>query len=65
MLVKEPARRLTLGDIENDPWLSEARENYTYVEPFITRKEIGLQLHDNIVDMMVKGEVADRQKILK
>lgn len=65
MLVKEPARRLTLSDIENDPWLSQAQDDHTYVEPFITREEIGPQLHDNIIDTMVKGDVADRQKIVE
>lgn len=65
MLVKDPRRRPTLGQIESDPWLQEADRNHIYIEPFITRKEIGSQLHENIVDQMVKGDVADKQKILK
>ncbi|XP_063951002.1 SNF-related serine/threonine-protein kinase-like [Lytechinus pictus] len=65
MLVREPASRVTLRDIENDPWLEHGRRARRPSDPIITREQISEQLHNSILDIMLNGKLAEKTAILE
>ncbi|XP_071477473.1 uncharacterized protein [Diadema antillarum] len=65
MLVRKPERRMTLREIENDPWLHIGRRTRRPSDPVITREQISEQLHGSIMDIMLNGKMADRKSILE
>ncbi|XP_030831709.1 SNF-related serine/threonine-protein kinase [Strongylocentrotus purpuratus] len=65
MLVRDPASRVTLKEIENDAWLQQGRRTRRPSDPVITREQISEQLHDSIMDIMLNGKMAERTAILE
>lgn len=76
MLVREPENRILLNDIAKHDWLlaasnndesqqQQAQMNDHFDEPLIKRKVIAESLQNEIVNNMIKGNIATHEDIKK
>ncbi|XP_070537313.1 SNF-related serine/threonine-protein kinase-like isoform X2 [Ptychodera flava] len=65
MLIREPNRRANLEDIENDPWVKTGDIIPIENVPLIRREDISANDHEIVIDKMVKGNIANKEDILR
>ncbi|CAK1556310.1 unnamed protein product [Leptosia nina] len=65
MLVREPEKRATLSEIATDPWVT-AGEGVTVEDfdtPLVTKQDIAQEDRENIIQIMVDGNIACKETI--
>ncbi|XP_077993366.1 uncharacterized protein LOC144447308 isoform X2 [Glandiceps talaboti] len=65
MLIRDPENRATLDDIENDQWLKKGNVFPIENVPLIRREDITGLDHEVVLDKMIKGNIADKDTILR
>ena len=67
MLQRDPAKRATLDEIANDPWLLEgapALQPAHYL-PLVSREHLSEEDHALILQKMVNGNIATKEEIIE
>ncbi|XP_045495479.1 SNF-related serine/threonine-protein kinase-like [Colias croceus] len=67
MLVREPEKRATLSEIAADPWVT-AGEGVTVEDfdtPLVTKQDLTEEDRQTIIQIMVDGDIASKERILE
>lgn len=66
MIVRDACKRSTLGDILDDPWVHGDHGPVAVTSvPLANQVEIGVDHHNEIVQKMKLGDIADKETINK
>uniref|UniRef100_A0A915JHZ7 Uncharacterized protein n=1 Tax=Romanomermis culicivorax TaxID=13658 RepID=A0A915JHZ7_ROMCU len=65
MLVREPAKRATLKEIAALPWVKTGDFGHAQILPVISRDHVNDDLHEQIIEQMVVGNIASAEDICK
>lgn len=67
MLVREPEKRATLSEIATDPWVT-AGEGITVEDfdaPLVTKQDLTEEERQTILQTMVAGDIASKERIME
>ncbi|MFH4974187.1 hypothetical protein AB6A40_000896 [Gnathostoma spinigerum] len=65
MLVKDPARRATMDEIIDNPWVIAGERGLDRVLPLVGRETLPPAAHATIIEQMVEGGVDSEENILR
>lgn len=68
MLVREPADRISLEDIEKDLWLAGDANDDAMMQinlPLLSREHVSEEDHSYVVQKMVEGKICTREEIFQ
>ncbi|XP_028837938.1 SNF-related serine/threonine-protein kinase isoform X1 [Denticeps clupeoides] len=67
MLQRDPKHRASLEEIENHAWLQgvDPSPATKYSTPLVSHKNLSEEEHNNIIQRMVLGDIADRETIIE
>lgn len=72
MIVRDPEKRATLDEVMSDTWYRQCddgddMEDQHYVDslPLISHRTISSEDHQTILGLMISGDIAAREDILK
>ena len=64
MLVRDPAKRATLTEIVQSPWVIAGDRGHAEVLPLIVKDQLPVSAHSTIIDQMVAGGIATEEDII-
>lgn len=64
MLVRDPAKRATLSEIIENPWVTAGERGHAEALPLIEREHLPESAHTTIIEQMIAGGIGTEEEIV-